>query len=117
MMLVTLKQAKDHLLRDTDAGDDDLKLKIEAASAAVLDYLGDYTATFLEDGKVKTDGAGNPVNVPARVQQAVLLTVGYFFIERDGSQEFRVDSQYGYGYALPQSAVALLYSLRKPTVV
>jgi len=110
-MLVTLQQAREHLRSDTDAGDNDLKLKVQAASDAVLDYLGDYADTFLDDA-----GEVDPAKVPERVKQATLLTIGYFFIEREGSQEFRVDSQHGYGYALPQAAVALLYSLRKPTV-
>lgn len=36
---VTLKEAKDHLRVDTDAGDEDLQLKIYSASASVYDYI------------------------------------------------------------------------------
>ena len=107
-MLVTLQQARDHLRSDESDDDADLQLKIDAASAAVLDYLGDAAKPWIDEV---------PLAVPVRVQQATLLTIGYFYRERDGSQEFRVNDQFGYGYALPQAATALLYSLRKPTVV
>ncbi|HEY8355161.1 MAG TPA: head-tail connector protein [Methylophilaceae bacterium] len=116
-MLVTLDQAREHLRSDTDADDADLRLKIQAASAAVLDYLGGYSASFTDSsGNVLTDSDGAPIGVPERVQQATLMMVAYLYRERDGSQKYAVPAQFGYGYALPQGVTALLYSLRKPTV-
>jgi hypothetical protein len=111
-MLVTLQQARDHLRSDTDDDNDDLILKISAASESIIDYLGDYASSFIDgNGNIDLD------KVPDRVKHATLLTIGYFYSERDGSQEFSVADQYGYGYSLPLSATALLYSLRKPTVL
>ncbi|AOV02391.1 head-tail connector protein [Delftia tsuruhatensis] len=119
MMLVTLAQARDHIRSDTDADDADLKLKIEGASAAVVDYLGSFLPLD-SAGDPLEDSQGDLVGVKPRAMQrirnAVLITVAYMYRERDGSQEYAVPTQWGYGYALPQGATALLYSLRKPTV-
>lgn len=115
--LVTRDQASSHIRRDTTDDDDSLDLMIEAASAAVIDYLGEYADTFTDSaGDVPVDSNDVPIGVPVRVQQATLLTVAYMYRERDGSMEYAVDAQFGYGYALPKGATALLYSLRKPTV-
>lgn len=118
-MLVTLQQARDHLRSDSDADDADLTLKIEAASAAVLDYLGEFVPRDSQGDPV-TDSQGEIVGVKeralTRMKLATLVAVAYFYRERDGSQEHAVPTQWGYGYALPQGATALLYSLRKPTV-
>lgn len=117
MKLVTLAQANLHLRRDSGDDDSDVLLKIEAASASVLEYLGAFADSFLDSaGEVLVDSAGDPLGIPSRVQSATLLTVGWLYRERDGSQEFAVPTQWGYGYGLPQGATALLYSLRKPTV-
>lgn len=128
MDLVTLQQARDHLRSDSEDDDADLQLKIAAASSAVLSYI---TASVWEperddegrpvigaDGKETPllDVDGNRV-VRTAVQQATLLAVGYFYRERDGSQEHHLDGQFGYGYALPRGALALLYHLRQPTAV
>lgn len=120
MKLVSTFQARDHLRSDTDADDADLCTKIEAASEMVVDYLGDFAETFLE-----RDSAGDLIEypdgvvegVPARVQQATLVTIAWLYRERDGSNEHAVDAQFGYGYTLPKGATAILYSLRPPTVI
>ena len=39
VMLVRLQEASDHLRRDTTDDDNDLTLKIKAASAAIINYL------------------------------------------------------------------------------
>ena len=53
---VTLKEAKDHLRVDTDAGDEDLQLKIYSASASVYDYIqGSRDKVIDSDGKVIKD--------------------------------------------------------------
>lgn len=116
MRLVTLAQARAHLRSDTTDDDADLELKIEAASELVTDYLGDAVwADFDSTGPI-LDSAGDPINVLKRVQQAVLLTTAFLYRERDGSQEYAVDPQFGYGFGLPKGAMALLYSLRRPVV-
>lgn len=119
MMLVTLEEARAHLRSDTDADDADLTLKIEAASEAVLDYLADYL-TLDSNGDPVLDSDGQIAFIPERaakrIKHATLLTIAYMYRERDGSQEHAVPAQWGYGYALPQGATALLFSLRKPTV-
>lgn len=106
MMLVTEQEVRDQLRIDDDS-DADLTLKIQAASEVVVDYIGGEPDWL----------PGAPDTTPARVKQAVLVTVGWMYRERDGSNEYAVDTQFGYGYALPKAATALLYSLRKPTVL
>lgn len=98
--LITLEQAKLHLRIDTDAEDNDLNLKIAAASQAIAQYLK-WTV--------------QPTPVPELVSQACLMLVGYMYRERDGSNESAVPSQYGYGY-LPLGVTAILYSFRKPSL-
>lgn len=115
MMLVTLQQASDHLRRDTTDDDTDLTLKVHAASAAVLNYLG-AGATFLDSsGAVQTDSNGDPVDVPFEVQAATLLLVGEFYKNREGEQGGEIEPSHGYGY-LPRPVVALLYPLRDPAL-
>lgn len=110
--LVSMAQARAHLRSDDSDDDTDLAMKIMAASAAVVDYLGEYAEDFADaDGKVLSGAT-----VPSRVQMATLLTVGYLYRERDGSQDYAVPEQFGYGYSLPKGATALLYSLRKPVL-
>lgn len=115
MMLVTMQQIRDHIRSDTGDDDADVELTAQAASAAVIQYLGAYADSFLDtSGNVITNVAGEPVGVPPLVQKATLITIAWMVRERDGSQEYRVDA--GYGYPLPQGATALLYPLRLPTI-
>lgn len=111
--LVTLQQASDHLRRDTEDDNDDLLLKIAAASQLVLDYLGDAADFTDSDGMVLTDTNGDPLGVPERVQEATLAMVSYLYRNRDAEQPDRVQAGYGY---LPQGVVALLYSMRNPVI-
>lgn len=110
MMLVTLEQANDHLRRDTTDDDADLKLKIEAASELVAEYIKKSADEFIVDGEVVAD------KVPARVRAATLLMVGELYKSREGEFDGKLPETYGYGY-LPQAVVALLYPLRKPTSI
>jgi two-component system OmpR family response regulator len=64
--LVTLDQAKLHLRVDQDAEDDDITLKIEAASAAILDYIGDAQYLFLYTG-------GDELDLEATTEFLVLI--------------------------------------------
>lgn len=105
---VTLDEAKAHLKVDTDAGDEDLKLKIYSASASVYDYIqGSRDKVVGDDGKV----IGESPELQ-RVKQATLILVGIFDRIRSGEEE----GLYRPG-ELPFSVTSLIYSLRKPTVV
>lgn len=112
-MLVSLQQASDHLRRDTTADDNDLRLKIEAASGAVLNYLEDGAESFLDTaGEVPEDTNGDPIGVPYEVKAAVLLLVGDFYSNRGEDQSANwVDPNY-----LPRAVTALLYPRRKPAL-
>ena len=111
VMLVSLAQASEHLRRDTDDDDNDLTLKIHAASGAVIAYLKNG-ATFLDSAdEVETDSFGDPINVPANVQAATLLLLGVLYRDREGSNESFIERGY-----LPNAVVALLYPLRDPAM-
>lgn len=113
MMLVTLQQARDHIRSDASADDNDLTLKIKAASRAVVTYL--KAPSFADSsGQVPVDTAGIAIDVPEDIQIATLLLIGTFYKEREGAQEGAIDAQFGYGY-LPRPVIALLYPYRVPT--
>lgn len=112
--LVTKQQARDQLRSDTADDDADLRLKIATASELVIDYLKDKANAFLnEDGSVPVDGEGDPKDIPARVQMATLVTVGFLYQERAGSHSHQDTVAPS---ALPKAAQAILASLRTPTV-
>lgn len=122
--LVTLAEAKAHLRVDHDLDDSDIELKIVAASAAVLQYIGDTQYLFLDTGGefleltdtstgTWEDVAGSRAMQTAR--QATLLLVGDWFRNREPTPADVVDARFGYGY-LPRAVVALLYPLRDPTI-
>ena len=118
--LVTLDQAKLHLRVDQDAEDDDITLKIEAASAAILDYIGDAQYLFLDTGGDELDLEDTSTDQAAHrakhlCRQATLLVLGDFYRSREPTATDPVPAQFGYGY-LPRAVVALLTSLRTPTI-
>lgn len=87
VMLVSLQQASDHLRRDSDDDDNDLTLKIHAASQAVINYIDDLD--FLDSaGDVELDSAGDPVGVPFAIQSATLILLGMLYVDRD-APDFR----------------------------
>ncbi|KNA27999.1 DNA-packaging protein [Pantoea ananatis] len=105
---VTLDEAKAHLRVDTDAGDQDLQLKIYSASAAVFDYIqGSREKVVGDDGNVITDAPELQ-----RVKQATLILIGILDRVRSGEEE----QHYQQGQ-LPFSVTSLIYSLRKPSVL
>jgi len=129
MMLVTLQEASDHLRRDTDYDDDDLTLKIHAASAAVMNYLKRDSLAYEPErdssGEIVRDSNGWPVPmldssdepvVRFEVKAATLLMIGELYKNREGEQGGEIPTQWGYGY-LPRPVVALLYPLRTPALV
>lgn len=104
MMLVTLQQAKDHLRIDHDAEDNDLTLKIHAASGAVARYLKIPSSFFADETALTTD-------TPFEIQAAVLIMLGILYRDRDGTEM----EKWNYGY-LPHVVTSLLYSYRDPAV-
>lgn len=118
MRLVSIQQASDHCRRDTGDDDADFALKVEGASEMVMDYISDNAKESWTDstGAPYEDSNGDAMDVPKRVQSATLTLVDHLYRNRSGETEDKVPEQYGYGY-LPQGVTALLYKLRKPTVV
>lgn len=110
MMLVTLAQAKGHLRVDFNDEDNDIELKIKAASAAVLNYLKSGADSFLDSSGDVIEDSNGPI-VPAEVQAATLQLVGYFWKYRDGTPA----GAFQMGY-LPPDVTALLYPLRDPAL-
>lgn len=124
MMLVTLEQAKEHLLVDFDDADNDIKLKISAASGSVLNYLKNrkklYVPQVDEDGYDVLDSQGDVVYeldssgdriIRDEVKHATLILLGYFFRDRDGAE----GKDWAPGF-LPPPVTALLYPLRDPAL-
>lgn len=129
VMLVTLEQAKDHLRVDNDDGDNDLTLKIHAASNAVLNFLkrsglayeylldtaGDIFYDTAGDPMFVLDSAGDKVVLP-EVQAAVLIMLGVIYIDRDGQDFVEGGSSPTLGELhIPRTVKWLLDPLRKPT--
>lgn len=131
VMLVTLEQASDHLRRDTDDDDNDLILKIHAASGAIQNYLKNpllvYEYAMDENGVNLLDSSGEPYLavdssgnyiVRTEVQIAVLMMVGVFYADREGKdyidnamQNDRLEKM-----SLPKAVHWLLDPIRKPTL-
>lgn len=131
VMLVTLQQASDHLRRDTDDDDNDLTIKINAASNAVLNYLKDRMLAY----QYEVDEHGDPVLdsddeityledsdgdfIPREeVQQAVLIMLGVMYNDRDGVNYTDGDSRTARlgNMSLPRTVHWLLDPIRTPTM-
>lgn len=116
MEIISLSQAREHLRSDTTDDDADLQMKIDAATDAALDYISVPSSDLFDpSGSPKTGEDGQIVRGARRVQQAILLTVGWLYEDREGEMPQTV--QAGHGFTLPRGAAALLYSLRKPIAV
>lgn len=112
VMLVSLAQAKEHLRVDDADNDNDLILKIHAASAAVLNYIRNGADVFTDSsGEPIVDSNGNPIGIPYDVQAATLLMIGYLYRMRDNNE----DGEFEMGY-LPKPVTALLYVYRVPSL-
>jgi hypothetical protein len=104
-LLITADQARAHVRTDEDTPDFDMK--VAAASARVLKYLGAQAEAFLDtNGDVPLDSAGLP-DVPYEVYAGTCLMFGYLYRLRDESTDF-VD-----GF-LPPAVMAVLYASRDP---
>lgn len=116
MKLVTLEQASAHIRRDTDADDADLSLKIEIASAMIMEYLADSAESFTDSAGDLIEGTdGVAQDVPVIVQGATLLLIEHLYKNRDGATQNVVPAQYGFGY-LPHGVIMLLYPIRRPSI-
>lgn len=112
VMLVGLAQAKEHLRVDDADNDNDLILKIHAASAAVLNYIRNGADAFTDSsGEPILDSNDNPLGIPYEVQAATLLMLGYLYKDRDSDP----DKAYEHGY-LPMPVMSLLYPWRVPSL-
>lgn len=112
VMLVSLQQAKDHLRVDNSAEDNDLTLKIHAASGAVLNYIRNGADTFTDSsGEPILDSNGSPLGIPYEVQAATLLMTGFLHRLRDEDGEGAFEMGY-----LPKPVTALLYTHRTPAL-
>lgn len=124
MNLVTLQEAKDNMYVTFSASDTDIKLKIAAASGAVLNYLKGRSKLYVietdSDGVEMLDSSGDPVYerdsqgkrlIRSEVKQATLILVGIFFRDRDGAEADKWEPGF-----LPRPVTALLYPLRDPAV-
>ncbi len=118
VMLVTLQQASDHLRRDTTDDNNDLTLKIHAASNAVLNYLKDGADFLNSSGDVDVDSAGDLIGVPFEVQAAVLIMLGVLYTDRVGMEyiEGPANNQRLGNMAIPRTVQFLLDPLRTPTL-
>lgn len=114
MMLISLEYASDHLRRDTTDDDADLTRKIEAASQAVITYLGDGADAYTDSaGEVFPDSNGVAIGVPDDIRFATALLVAEFY---SNAQSARPDPQFGYGY-FPAHVLAILFPYRDPVGV
>ena len=102
--LVTVEEAMKHLRYEVEPPE--LALLIDAASAAVLNYLGEDAAFIDTNGQINDE-------IPFEVKAACLIWLGEMDQNREGVRVDSVDPKFGYGYP-PSAVVALLYPLRDP---
>lgn len=95
--LITKDQAKQQLRIDFDDQDDDLEMKMEQASAIIVDYLK------------KLDHGWTTLTVPPPVQAAILLVLTALWDDRTGEGDG--------DYLAPDGPVArLLMRFRDPAL-
>jgi len=102
--LITVEEAMKHLRYELEPPE--LELLIDAASAAVRNYLGGNATFFDENGHVIEE-------VPFEVKAACLIWLGEMDQNREGVKVDPIDPRFGYGYP-PSAVVSLLAPLRDP---
>jgi hypothetical protein len=113
MMLVSLQQARDHLRSDSSADDNDLTLKIYAASAIIMEHINTNIDDFTDTaGDLLLDTSGEADNVPYAIQAACLILVGILYAERQGESGVS-NPQWRAGY-LPAVVTSLLAPYHDP---
>jgi hypothetical protein len=119
MKLITLAQAKAHLRAESTAVEDDqIEEFVEAASAAVVNYLKSGADAFLNTAGLPeelTDTSGDVLEyiAPDVVKAATKILVGALFRNRDSKDPAADGWRDGY---LPPAVTALLYPLRDPAL-
>lgn len=128
-MLVTLQEARDHLLMDTTDMDAWIISTVEAVSEAVIAWLKapwrayeselDSSGNPIEDSNGEPvpllDSNGDPV-VKRRVKHAVLVETALQFRFREGAEPvYQVPERWGHGHTLGYGATSLLATMRKAT--
>lgn len=108
MNLVTEVEAKHFLKYEDEDECPELPLIIAAASAAVLNYLGE-DATFVTAESDSEDYG----EIPPEVKQACLFWMREMDSSREGQKADQIDPRFGFGYP-PAVVVALLAPLRIP---
>src|SRR5690606_18615425 len=115
VMLVSLQEASDHLRRDTADDDNDLMLKIQAASRFVVNYLDSDIFPVYSDGEPVEDSDGIVVDVPFDIKAATLLIIGELYANRDAPSFRDGDTAPRLGdIIMPRSAHLLLDHYRTP---
>jgi hypothetical protein len=124
--LITLAQARAHVRVDHTAEDDQIDAFIEAASAAIVNYLKSGADVFLNTlglpEEIYDDSSPPQVVdyvVPPEVKAATKILVGELFKNREAKQDGEIGGQlgipHGYGF-LPRPVVMLLFPLRDPAL-
>lgn len=111
-MLLSLEAAKRHLRIEPENTDDDedLKVKIEEASAIVIDYIK-------APDRERRTGEGAPeswteLTVPGVIRAAVELVLSKLFDDRNAGDE---DNEVAMGYLTP-AVTAILHRYRDPAL-
>lgn len=127
--LVTLAEAKSHLMVDNDAVDSWINMMITAISGAVISWLKDEWRAYVPlldsngDPLLDSDGGqipaensnGDFIPLPV-VKAATLVELASQFRFRDGDGVAAVPSHWGHGYVLSAGPTSLLTGLRRSTV-
>lgn len=111
MKIVSRQQATDYLRRDTSDDDALLDLLIEAASGAVVNYLGEGADAWLDSNGDLIEDSNGDNDAPEAVKGAVLYLTGWLYRHRDED----VEKAFQPGY-LPAPVTAMLYPLRDPVL-
>ena len=106
-MLVTLDQAKLHLKMDHDLDDDDITLKIHAASGMILNYLKDNALNYVDTSGVAI------ADIPYEIKAATLVLVGMLY----GNAGEDGGTGAGWSNDQPPYIRGMIYRYRTPTVV
>ena len=113
--LVSIENARIHLRIDGNDDDEWLNVWIPVVSEAVISWLKEVDRIYLRDenGQFALDQNGQRMLRPI-VCAAALVELAHQYTYREGRAENRPTNTYG--HSLCAGAVALLESVRKPTL-
>lgn len=106
-MIITLAEAKHQSRIDNSAEDAFITADIEAASAAILTYVGD--GAYVDPDAV-------PLVFRDDVKTACKILVAMYYRYRTGDNPDKIADQFGYGY-MPHSVTSMLFPYRKLVAV